>query len=70
MAVRFGAVRSRKSNYRQIMRDSLKASRHSWRLVSARATGAAGSGRRQVLSMGARAKSPSIKEHDFYVRLS
>lgn len=70
MAVRFGAIQSRKSNYRQIMRDSLKASRHPWRLVSGRAAGAADYGRRQALSMGERAKSTSIEEHDFYVMLS
>lgn len=70
MAVRFGAIGSHKSDYRQIMADSLEFSRHHWRLVSTRAAGDAADGRRQAMSMGSRAKSSSIEERDFYVRLS
>lgn len=70
MVVRFGAIGSRKSDYRKIMIDSLELSKHSWRLISTRAAGDAEDGRRQAMSMGERVKSSSIEERDFYVRLS
>ncbi len=70
MVIRFGAIGSRRCDYRQIMTDSLSASRHHWRLWSSRAAGEADDGRRQSRAMGARAQSSSIEERDFFVRLA
>ncbi len=70
MAVRFGAIGSHKSDYRQIMSDSLESSKHQWRMVSTRDAGDAADGRRQAETMGKRAESRSIEERDFYVRLA
>jgi len=52
MAVRFGAIGSRKSDYRHIMADSLEHSKHHWRMVSTRDAGDAADGRRQAETMG------------------
>jgi hypothetical protein len=70
MAVRFGGIGSHKSDYRQIMADSLEHSKHHWRMISTRDAGDAADGRRQADTMGKRAKSSIIEERDFYVHLS
>lgn len=70
MVVRFGGIGSHKSDYRQIMADSLEYSKHHWRTVSTRNAGVAADGKRQAETMGDRgAKSTSIEERDFYVHL-
>jgi len=71
MAVRFGGIGSHKSDYREIMADSLEHSKHHWCMVSARDAGEAADGRRQAETMGKRGEeSRSIEERDFYVRLA
>jgi len=70
MAMRFGGIGSHRSDYQQIITDSLEYSKHHWRVVSARAAGDAADGRRQSETMGKRAASSSIEERDFYIHLS
>lgn len=71
MAIRFGGIGSHKSDYREILTDSLEKSEHRWRLTSSGPAGDAADGKRQAETMGDRGtKSATIEERDFYVRLA
>jgi hypothetical protein len=70
MVIRFGAIGSRRADYVELLRQSLRKARAPWRLTTVRAAGSAEKGRRQSISMGTRGRLPTIEERDFYVRLS
>lgn len=67
MAIRFGAIGSRKSNPSEIIRNSLEASRHPWHLVRSRPAGDANDGKRQATQM--QTGDTAINERDYFIRL-
>lgn len=68
MVIRFGGIRDRNSNPREMLRQSLVWSDAPWRLMTVKSAGLASRGRRQARQFGLELQSP-IEELDFYVRL-
>ncbi|HHI71505.1 MAG TPA: hypothetical protein ENJ91_10915 [Rhodobacteraceae bacterium] len=69
MIIRFGAIASRKADYDEILRNSLKQSVGSWHIYYTRNAGSSNRGNRQAQVMGKRVKSSAIEEKDYFVRL-
>ena len=66
MAVRFGSIRSRDKDPKAILRQSLRLSKHHWRITSERDVGTAAAGKRQADLMGT--ISAPTNEYDFRIR--
>lgn len=66
MVIRFGSIGSRECDAKGILRASLDASNHHWRIVRVEDVGSASLGKRQAHTMGA--SSEAATEHDFTVR--
>jgi len=66
MVIRFGSIASRECDAEDILRASLDASDHHWRITRVDNVGTASSGKRQAHAMGA--SSEAATEHDFTVR--
>ena len=66
--IRFGGIGSRKSPADQILRDSLRASRHPWRVLTRHRANSANFGKRQALQM--QATNGPVEEHDYVVCLA
>lgn len=69
MIIRFGAISSRKTDYTEILHNSLEYSEADWHLTATRLAGHSGDGKRQSVTMGKRGQSSTVEERDFYVRL-
>lgn len=63
--LRFGSIRSAKSEAKQIIRESLEES-GGWKLISVRGAATAAAGKRQADQMGSESSAP--KEYDFHVK--
>ena len=68
MVIRFGGIRDRRQNPRELLRTSFQKSDCGWRLRTARSAGVATAGRRQASQFHAGLLDP-IEEYDFYARL-
>lgn len=70
MFIRFGAIPSRKSDPRSVVRESLKKSDFDWKICRIKPADSATSGKRQAELMGKRIKSAAIQEYDYEVAFS
>jgi hypothetical protein len=68
MVIRFGGIRDRREDPRDLLRDSIRKADCGWRLRTARSAGVATAGRRQASQFQADLLEP-IEESDFYARL-
>lgn len=66
--VRFGAIRSRQIDPRELLRKSFALSQHRWHIVSARNARSASAGKRQAHQM--RLKTQALNECDMHVRFA
>lgn len=68
LVVRFGAIRDRDRDAREILAESLRAAACGWRTTTTRGAGSAAAGRRQANQFLAERSTP-IDEFDLYARL-
>jgi hypothetical protein len=68
MVIRFGGIRDRREDPRDLLRDSIRKADCGWLLRTARSAGVATAGRRQASQFQAGLSEP-IEEYDFYARL-
>lgn len=68
MAVRFGALPSRRSDPEDIFRESLSLSSSDWQIYYRRKVGSSNNGRRQATLMGS--NSVPAEETDYFIRLN
>jgi hypothetical protein len=68
MVIRFGGIRDRRADPRELLRSSIQKADCGWRLRTARSAGVATAGRRQANQFQAGLLDP-IEEYDFYARL-
>jgi hypothetical protein len=68
MVIRFGGIRDRRHDPRDILRESVRQSGGAWRLLTATSAGVATEGKRQANQFKRQLSAP-IEECDFHVRL-
>lgn len=68
MVIRFGGVRQRRVDPREILRDSIDLAQAGWKFVTARSAGLASHGKRQAQQFRD-APAPPVEETDYYLRL-